>query len=124
MDYSLHKDIREMMTIAETFEYVKRAKGLLDSDAQKSIVDYLSVHPKCGDLIQGAGGVRKLRWQCRGKGKRGGVRVIYFYHNEQMPLDLLTVFAKSEKVNLNKSECNELAKLVKILVDYWGRRVR
>jgi hypothetical protein len=82
-------------------------------------VDYLAAHPKAGDLMQGTGGVRKLRWARAGRGKSGGVRVIYYFHSEAMPLYLLTVFAKSERANLAKAERNELADLVETLVDYW-----
>jgi mRNA-degrading endonuclease RelE of RelBE toxin-antitoxin system len=53
--------------------------------------------------MQVTGGLRKLRWSAHGKGKSGGVRVIYYYHNESIPLFLLTVFGKGEKVNLSKS---------------------
>lgn len=72
--------------------------------------------PKAGVIISGTDGIRKLRWARQGMGKSGGVRVIYYFHNEQMPLYLLTVFGKSEKANLSKAERNELAKLVRLLV--------
>jgi len=52
----------------------------------------------------------------QGKGKRGGVRVIYYFHNEAYPLFLLTVYAKSRKANLSKTERNDLRKLVPLLV--------
>jgi len=57
-----------------------------------------------------------------GRGKRGGVRVIYYYHSELMPLYLLTLFAKNKQDNLSKAERNELAKLVDILVAAWIER--
>jgi len=61
-----------------------------------------------------------LRWSAKGKGKSGGVRVIYYYHNELMPLFLLTLFAKGEKANLNKSERNDLAKFTSLLLKNYG----
>ena len=64
--------------------------------------------------------IRKLRWSAQGKGKSGGVRVIYYYYNKSIPLFLLTVFGKGEKVNLSKEESNELAKLTKLLRDSYG----
>jgi len=70
--------------------------------------------------MQGTGGIRKLRWSAHGKGKSGGVRVIYYFHNELMPLYLLTVFGKGEKANLSKAERNDLAKLTAILVQSYG----
>jgi len=70
--------------------------------------------------MQGTGGIRKLRWSAQGKGKSGGVRIIYYFHNKSMPLFLLTLFAKGEKSNLSKSERNELAKLTNLLIDNYG----
>ena len=67
------------------------------------------------------GGVRKLRWSARGKGKRGGVRVIYYFHSEAFPLFLLTVYAKSQKANLTKAERNDLKKLVPLLVKTYAQ---
>lgn len=51
-----------------------------------------------------------------GRGKSSGVRVIYYYHDQRIPLYLLTVFGKNEKSNISKSERNELARLVGLLV--------
>ena len=86
------------------------------------MVEYLAARPKAGDLIEGTGGVRKLRWARDGGGKSGGVRVIYYFHSESMPLYLLTMFAKNERANLSKSERNELAGLVDLLVQVWFER--
>lgn len=108
-----------MQTVAETPEYLRRADKLLTSGERADVVDYLAAHPKAGDLMQGTGGVRKLRWARAGRGKSGGVRVIYYFHSEAMPLYLLTVFAKNERANLTKAERNDLADLVETLVDYW-----
>jgi len=66
--------------------------------------------------MEGTGGIRKLRWARGNKGKSGGIRIIYFYHDQRIPLYLLTVFGKNEQANISKSERKELAKLVSILV--------
>lgn len=79
------------------------------------MTDLLAADPLCGDLIQGTGGVRKIRFAIQGRGKSGGVRVVYYYYNETRPLFLLTVFSKNEKDNLTMAERNSLAKLVKAL---------
>ena len=92
---------------------------ILSAAERQDVLSYLAAHPKTGDLIEGTGGVRKLRWGRGGRGKSGGVRIIYYYHSELMPLYLLTLFAKNEQDNLSKAERNELAKLVDILVDAW-----
>ena len=66
--------------------------------------------------------MRKLRWARDGRGKSGGVRVIYYFHSEDMPLYLLTMFAKNGHANLSKAERNELASLVNVLVRIWLER--
>lgn len=109
-----------MQTIVELPEFIKRANKLLSFSEKDELIDYLATYTKAGDLIIGTGGVRKLRWSAQRKGKSGGVRIIYYYHNKTIPLFLLTVFSKSEKVNLSKSERNELAKLTKLLKDSYG----
>jgi hypothetical protein len=105
-----------MITVAELSEYSNKARKLLNAEEQKNIIDYLSAHPKSGDIVQGTGGIRKLRWKRDAAGKRGGVRVIYYYHNEKIPLYFFTLFGKNQKSNLSKSEQAALAKLVKILI--------
>ncbi|MBW9266976.1 MAG: type II toxin-antitoxin system RelE/ParE family toxin [Candidatus Thiodiazotropha sp. (ex. Lucinisca nassula)] len=86
------------------------------------LIAYLSEHPNSGVLIQGIGGIRKLRWARQGGGKSGGIRVIYYFHNESMPLYLLATFGKNEKANLSTDEKQLLAKAVKELVTFWRHR--
>lgn len=109
-----------MQTIVELPEFQKRASNLLKDDEKASIINYLAAHPQSGDLMQGTGGIRKLRWSAQGKGKSGGVRVIYYYHSLSVPLFLLTVFGKGEKANLSKAERNDLAKFTNLLVKKYG----
>lgn len=111
-----------MITIAEVPEYIRQAEKLLTPEERQDIVSYLAAHPRSGDLIEGTGGIRKLRWGRGGRGKSGGVRVIYYYHSEVMPLYLLTLFAKNEQANLSKADRNCLAKLVDVLVETWIER--
>ena len=108
-----------MLTIAELPEYIRRAEKLMSAAERIDIVNYLAAHPKAGDLLEGTGGIRKLRWGWGTQGKSGGVRVIYYVHSDAMPLYLLTLFAKNEQVNISKTERNELAKLVDLLVQIW-----
>ncbi|MDQ7075291.1 MAG: type II toxin-antitoxin system RelE/ParE family toxin [Gammaproteobacteria bacterium] len=81
---------------------------------------YLAAHPRSGVIMQGTGGIRKFRWASGSKGKSGGVRIVYYYHNETVPVFLLSVFGKSEQANLSKAERNELAKIMRILVKNYG----
>lgn len=112
MDYT----VCMLTTITELPEYIKRAESLLQESERKDVIDYLAAHPKAGDVMEGTGGIRKLRWGRGNQGKSGGVRVIYYYHDERIPLHLLTLFGKNERANLSKADRNALAKLVSILV--------
>ncbi len=67
------------------------------------MIRFLAANPDAGDIMPETGGGRKLRWRAQGRGKRGGVRVIYYYHSESFPLFLISVFAKNEKTSLTKS---------------------
>jgi hypothetical protein len=111
-----------MITVAEVPEYIRRVEKLLTNEERRDVIDYLAAHPKAGDLMEGTGGVRKLRWGRGGQGKSGGVRVIYYFHSEVMPLYLLTLFAKNERANISKAERNGLSGLVEILVQTWFER--
>jgi len=111
-----------MQTILELPEFQRRAIALLNDSEKQGIISYLATHPQSGVIMQGTGGIRKLRWASGSKGKSGGVRVIYYYHNEAVPLFLLTVFGKSEKANLSKAERNEFAKFTSILVKNYGEK--
>lgn len=104
-----------LITIAEVPEFLRRAARLLSADERTALLEYLAANPRAGDLIPGAGGVRKLRWARGGRGKSGGVRAIYYFHSDAMPLYLLTVFAKNERADLTAAERNELAGLARTL---------
>lgn len=60
-------------------------------------------HPEAGDVIRGSGGLRKIRWSAKGKGKRGGVRVIYYYRNNCGEIWLLTIYGKNEASSIPAS---------------------
>ena len=111
-----------MLTVAELPEFIRAADKLLTETERQDVIRYPAERPKAGDLMEGTGGVRKLRWTRGGQGKSGGVRVIYYFHDEVMPLYLLTLFAKGDQANLSKAERNELADLAKLLVQAWKRK--
>jgi hypothetical protein len=111
-----------MQTIIETPAYLSDAKALGLTDAERTaIVDYIAQHPSAGEVMSGTGSARKVRFRGHGKGKSGGYRVITFYSGEDIPVFLLTIFAKGEKVNLTKAEQNELrAILADVVAAYRG----
>lgn len=111
-----------LLTVAELPGYLRAAARLLGEGEREAIVAHLAGHPTAGVLIEGSGGVRKLRWGRDGRGKSGGVRIVYYFHSDAMPLYLLTMFAKGERSNLSRAERNELAQLVDELVSIWMAR--
>ena len=92
------------IALVETPEFRRRAKGLMTEAEIADLVDYLSLNPRSGDLMAGTGGARKLRWASAGRGKSGSNRVIYYYCADDVPLFLLSVFAKDTKANLTGAE--------------------
>ncbi|MGA9070655.1 MAG: type II toxin-antitoxin system RelE/ParE family toxin [Terracidiphilus sp.] len=88
-----------MLTIVETSAFVRRAENLLSAEEHEELLFSLALHPLAGDEIQGTGGVRKVRFAARGKGKSGGVRVIYYFYDEENPLYALYLYGKNEQAN-------------------------
>ena len=92
--------------------YLSDAKGVLDDDERAEVVKMVAVDPECGDIIQGTGGVRKVRVALGSRGKSAGARVVYYFLNEGYPVLLLALFTKADKGNLSMAERNALATLV------------
>lgn len=112
------------ITVVETPEFLAATRKLMDEEERLMLVDYLARHPTAGDLIQGTGGVRKLRWALEGRGKRGGARVIYFFHDADTPIFALTAYAKNEQDDLSMADRNDFRRLTKMLTASYGRMQR
>lgn len=76
------------ITVVEALGFVRQAEKIWTEAERMALIDHLSVTPEAGVIVPGTGGVRKLRWGVAGSGKRGGARVIYFYHDKDVPLYL------------------------------------
>lgn len=103
-----------MQTVVEMPEFIRCAKKLgLSEDERQALIEKLSHDPMAGDEISGTGGMRKLRIAAegRGKGKRGGYRVITFFSGKSIPVFLITMYAKNEKENLTDKEKHILKSL-------------
>jgi hypothetical protein len=100
----------DVHTVVELASYLRKAEGLLSERQRAEIVWMLADNPECGDVIAGTGGFRKVRVALSGRGKSGGARVIYFLHNETLPIYIFAVYAKNEKANLTQTEKNALRK--------------
>jgi len=101
------------LAVVETPDFVAAARKIMDEAERSSLVLYLAFNPEAGNLVPGTGGVRKLRWALEGRGKRGGARVIYYFHSECIPLFALDVYAKNQHSDLSESEKARLKQFVK-----------
>jgi hypothetical protein len=97
------------ITVAETHMFRRQAEKIWDEAELSALVDHLALNPEDGDVIPGTSGVRKLRWGKAGIGKRGGVRVIYFYYRPDCPLYLLLAYAKAQASDLSGDEKKAVA---------------
>ncbi len=102
---SIMKKITTLQTVVELPEFIKEAKNCMDDEARNLFINYVAEHPLKGDPIVGTGGARKIRWAADSySGKSGGVRIIYYYHNQSIPVFLFTVYEKTKKVSLTQAE--------------------
>jgi hypothetical protein len=101
-----------------TFRKAATAAGLTD-DEVFAIIRTVAGDPFAGDLIPGTGGARKIRVAGRGKGKSGGFRVVTFYAADDVPVFLLDIYAKGERVDLSQAERNALRGILSQLGEAW-----
>ena len=94
----------------ETPTFTALIAEYLEDDEYRALQSYLAGEPEAGDVIPGTGGFRKLRWadRRRGKGKRGGLRVIYYYLLADAQIWLMTLYDKGEAADLSAAEKREL----------------
>jgi len=112
------------ITVVETPTFRTKARKLLTEEEALELVAFLAGNPESGDVMQGTGGVRKLRWSRENTGKSAGFRVIYYYYDQSVPLFALTLYPKNEKADLTQAEKNELKKLSSILAAHYKAEVR
>ena len=114
-----------MDTVIETPGFIADAKKSgLTEDERSAIVNTLAQNPTAGDEIKGTGGARKIRFPARGRGKSGGYRVITFYSGQDVPVFLLNVFSKGDRVDLSQAERNEMRKELAGVAEEYRRGVR
>ena len=108
-----------LQTVVETSAYLAAAKGVLSQDEKDQVVRVVAANPTAGAAI--GGGIRKMRFARAGGGKRGGARIIFLFAGEDVPVFLLTIFAKNEKANLTPRERTTLIALAKRIVEDYRR---
>ncbi len=99
-----------MYTLKETVIYSKMIDALLSKDEQGELHTYIANHSHEGAVVPNSGGCRKMRWAIRGKGKSGGVRVIYYNQLADGTINLLLVYAKSKRENIPSHLLKQLVK--------------
>ena len=101
MTYILHWRIKQaMFTFVESKIFERELPNYLEGDEYNELQLFMMRQPEAGDIIPGSGGVRKLRWSERGRGKRGGVRVLYYLKYNPNMFWMLIIYAKSKHDNL------------------------
>ncbi|MCC7201973.1 MAG: transcriptional regulator [Nitrospirae bacterium] len=89
------------MEFIETPIFTRLISGYLSDIEYSALQIELALNPESGDIIQGSGGLRKLRWSGKGKGKRGGLRIIYYWQKQNHEIWLLTIYAKNEAEDIS-----------------------
>jgi hypothetical protein len=100
------------MVIFETSIFTKKIIALLNDEEYRILQNILVERPDSGDIIQGSGGIRKIRWGASGRGKRGGARVIYYWATEHDQIFMLYAYAKNERDDLTKDQLSILRAIV------------
>ncbi len=99
------------MIFIETSVFTRQVQELLSDEGYAAFQWHLALNPKAGEVIQGMGGLRKVRWSASGGGKRGGVRVIYFHVAADAQVRLLLIYRKGVKDDLTAAEKKTLRRL-------------
>jgi mRNA-degrading endonuclease RelE of RelBE toxin-antitoxin system len=94
----------------EATAFTKHVHEYLSDDEYLGLQSFLLQYPEAGRIVPGAGGVRKVRWAISGKGKSGGVRVIYYFKRQDNEIWLLTIYSKSEVENIPSHVLRQIAK--------------
>ncbi len=100
------------MVIVETHVFTKQVVNLLTDEEYVELQVALIMRPEAGRVIPGSGGLRKVRWQAKGHGKRGGIRVIYYWAVSRSRILLLYMYAKGEQDDLSPDQLKALRQLV------------
>ena len=101
------------MIFIETSIFTKLIDTYLSNEEYLGLQKFLLQHPDAGKIVQGSGGVRKVRWAMSGKGKRGGIRIIYYWKQQNDEIWLLTVYAKNEKETIPGHILKKIAEEIK-----------
>lgn len=100
------------MQIIETTAFTRQIRAELDEESYRRLQLELVRDPEAGAIIRGTGGIRKIRWARKGRGKSGGTRVIYYWHRPEDTLLMLLAYGKSVQEELTPGQRKALRKVV------------
>ena len=100
------------MQFVETSVFTRRVRKLLNMEAYAGLQLHLLRNPEAGRIIRGTGGLRKIRWNTKSRGKRGGIRVIYYWLKDRDTILMLFAFGKSERTDLSEEQRRMLRQIV------------
>jgi mRNA-degrading endonuclease RelE of RelBE toxin-antitoxin system len=103
------------MLFVETSLFTAQLARYLSDDDYREFQTHLMAHPDAGVIIRGSGGIRKVRWGARGRGKSGGVRVIYYWATAAAQIYLLTIYGKSERSDIDRETLRRIAGKLELL---------
>jgi hypothetical protein len=109
-----------MQTVAATDTYLAQAKRLMTEAEQDAVTNAIALNPTGGVIVVGTGGLRKMRIPLAGRGKRGGGRVVYWFHSPDVPIMLLLVFAKNAADDMSAIQRKHLTTLAETLLHSFG----
>jgi len=101
------------MEFIETSTFTKLIYAYLTDDEYLGLQGFMLKYPEAGKIVPGSGGVRKLRWAMAGRGKRGGMRVIYYFKKQESEIWMLTIYGKSEVENIPAHILRQIAEEIK-----------
>lgn len=110
-----------LVSVVETEGYLASAETLLGEEERSAIVTTIATDPTLGDLMPGTGGLRKVRIALPGRGKRGGGRLITYFHDEGMPVYLLAFYPKSVQADLTSDQRKAAKRLTEAIRAQYGR---
>lgn len=104
--------MNRLFSFRETRSFTRDVSSLLPEDDYFAFQGYLQENYSLGDVIPGGHGLRKIRWHGKGKGKSGGIRIIYYLASEKGYIYLMAVYAKNQQTDLDKAQLGRLKEQV------------
>ena len=122
MGHNPFMEIEKYVTVVELPTFLSEVGSILSNTEKDELINYIAQNPEKGDEIQRTGGLRKLRWAAKGKGKRGGARVIYYFYNYSEPVFLLYAYGKGKQEDLAPAQEKTLSKMCALLKEECKKR--